>query len=63
MSAAPTPAKSQPCVVYETHGQVFLPPLVISVGVLSADAEVGSVQYLNAELKPEPLLADGSENT
>jgi hypothetical protein len=64
MSAAPIPAKSQPCEVYGTHGAgVFLPPVVIRVGLLSAVAEVGSVQYLNAELKPEPLASDGSENT
>ncbi len=50
--------------MYGTHGAgVFLPPVVIKVGLLSAVADVGSVQYLNAELKPEPLLVAGSENT
>jgi hypothetical protein len=62
MSAVPIPAKSQPAWVNGTHGAgVFSPPVVISVGVSSAVEEVGSVQYLNAELKPEPCVSEGSE--
>jgi hypothetical protein len=40
---------------------VFFPPVVISVGFGSALALVGSVQYLNAELKLDPEFAAGLE--
>jgi hypothetical protein len=40
---------------------VFFPPVVISVGAGSA-VPLGSVQYLNAELKVDPDVVDGFEN-
>src|SRR3954451_2381341 len=63
-SAAPTPPKSQPARVNATHGAgVFFWPAVTSVGSGSRLASVGSVQYLNAELKPTPLAASLSKNS
>src|SRR3954466_2758298 len=63
MSAAPTPAKAQPARVNATHGAgVFFWPPVTSVGRGSL-VPVGSVQYLNAELKLTPVLASLSKNS
>jgi hypothetical protein len=48
--------------VYGTHGAgVFFPPVVMSVGAVSA-VPLGSVQYLNAELKVDPDVVEGLEN-